>query len=74
MGLVSMATAAFFMINQRDLKRMLAYSSIEHMGILTIGLGIGTPALWNPVACHCQWIDKRSSFPVGWKYSPRFRE
>ena len=47
MGLVSMATAAFFMINQRDLKRMLAYSSIEHMGILTIGLGIGTPALFG---------------------------
>jgi hydrogenase-4 component F len=47
MGLFSMATAALFMIGQRDLKRMLAYSSIEHMGIVTLGLGIGTPALFG---------------------------
>ena len=43
MGFFSMAVAALFMIRQRDLKRMLAYSSIEHMGILVIGLGIGAP-------------------------------
>ncbi|HEX3020553.1 MAG TPA: proton-conducting transporter membrane subunit [Chitinispirillaceae bacterium] len=47
MGLLSMAVAALFMIRQRDLKRMLAYSSIEHMGILIIGLGIGVPALFG---------------------------
>jgi hydrogenase-4 component F len=47
MGLLSMAVAALFMIKQRDLKRMLAYSSIEHMGILVIGLGIGVPALFG---------------------------
>lgn len=47
MGLLSMAVAALFMIRQRDLKRMLAYSSIEHMGILVIGLGIGMPALFG---------------------------
>jgi len=47
MGFFSMATAALFMIRQRDLKRMLAYSSIEHMGILIIGLGIGVPALYG---------------------------
>lgn len=47
MGLFSMATAALFMIGQRDLKRMLAYSSIEHMGIVILGLGIGTPALFG---------------------------
>lgn len=46
-GFLSMATAALFMIRQRDLKRMLAYSSIEHMGILIIGLGIGVPALFG---------------------------
>ncbi|MBN1603962.1 MAG: hypothetical protein JW915_20290 [Chitinispirillaceae bacterium] len=46
-GFLSMATAALFMIRQRDLKRMLAYSSIEHMGILVIGLGIGVPALFG---------------------------
>lgn len=46
MGLVSMAVAGFFMIGQRDFKRMLAYSSVEHMGILAVGLGIGGPALF----------------------------
>ncbi|MCW5803863.1 MAG: hydrogenase [Deltaproteobacteria bacterium] len=40
-GLLSMAVAAAFMILQRDYKRMLAYSSVEHMGIIAIGLGLG---------------------------------
>jgi hydrogenase-4 component F len=41
MGLLSMATAAAFMVRQGDFKRLLAYSSVEHMGILVLGLGIG---------------------------------
>ena len=41
MGLFSMALAAVFVIGQRDFKRMLAYSSVEHMGILALGLGLG---------------------------------
>jgi hydrogenase-4 component F len=40
-GLLSMATAGVFMARQRDYKRMLAYSSVEHMGILVLGVGIG---------------------------------
>jgi hydrogenase-4 component F len=40
-GLFSMTIAAIFLVRQRDYKRMLAYSSIEHMGILVIGLGMG---------------------------------
>jgi hydrogenase-4 component F len=47
MGLFSMAVAAVFMVGQRDIKRMLAYSSVEHMGILIIGAGIGGPALFG---------------------------
>ena len=47
MGLFSMAVAGIFMIGQRDFKRMLAYSSVEHMGILIVGLGIGGPALYG---------------------------
>lgn len=47
MGLLSMAVAALFLIGQRDFKRMLAYSSVEHMGILMVGLGIGAPALYG---------------------------
>jgi hydrogenase-4 component F len=41
MGIFSMAVAAVFMVRQRDFKRMLAYSSVEHMGILVLGIGIG---------------------------------
>jgi hydrogenase-4 component F len=40
-GLLSIAVAAVFMVGQRDFKRMLAYSSIEHMGILVLGVGLG---------------------------------
>ncbi|MDP2791492.1 MAG: proton-conducting transporter membrane subunit [Rectinemataceae bacterium] len=47
MGLFSMAVAGIFMVSQRDFKRMLAYSSVEHMGILVLGLGIGAPALYG---------------------------
>jgi hydrogenase-4 component F len=41
MGILSMAFAAVFMVRQKDFKRMLAYSSVEHMGILILGVGIG---------------------------------
>ena len=47
MGLLSMAVAAVFMVRQRDFKRMLAYSSVEHMGILILGVGIGGAALYG---------------------------
>jgi hydrogenase-4 component F len=40
-GMLSIVLAAAFMIRQSDYKRMLAYSSIEHIGILTLGAGIG---------------------------------
>ena len=40
-GLFSLATAAVFILGQADYKRMLAYSSVEHMGILALGLGVG---------------------------------
>ena len=39
-GLLSLAIAAFFIIKQSDYKRMLAYSSVEHMGILAIMWGL----------------------------------
>jgi hydrogenase-4 component F len=47
MGLLSMAVAAVFMVRQRDFKRMLAYSSVEHMGILILGIGIGGLAVYG---------------------------
>lgn len=42
-GSLSLVVAVFLMIVQRDLKRLLAYSSIEHMGIVALGVGIGGP-------------------------------
>lgn len=46
-GLFSLMTAALFMLGQRDYKRMLAYSSIEHMGILALGTGLGGAAVFG---------------------------
>lgn len=43
-GVVSMAVAAVFIIGQADYKRMLAYSSVEHMGIACLGIGVGGSA------------------------------
>ena len=43
-GFFSMLTAALFIVGQGDFKRMLAYSSVEHMGILLIALGVGLEA------------------------------
>ena len=40
-GLLSVVVAAFFLSRQRDVKRMFAYSSIEHMGIVTFAFGMG---------------------------------
>jgi hydrogenase-4 component F len=44
-GFFSMAVAAVFILGQTDYKRMLAYSSIEHMGILAVGVGLGNAGL-----------------------------
>lgn len=41
LGLTSMAWAGVFLLRQTDYKRLLAYSSVEHMGILAFGAGIG---------------------------------
>jgi hydrogenase-4 component F len=47
MGLLSMAVAAVFLVRQRDFKRMLAYSSVEHMGVLVFGVGVGGLAVYG---------------------------
>jgi hydrogenase-4 component F len=46
-GLFSMALAAVFILRQVDYKRMLAYSSVEHMGILALGVGLGAMGLFG---------------------------
>jgi len=42
-GIVSVVAAVFFLIRQKDAKRMFAYSSIEHMGLMTFAFGVGGP-------------------------------
>lgn len=42
-GLVSVLVGVVFLVSQQDFKRLLAYSSIEHMGLIAAGVGIGAP-------------------------------
>ncbi|HUJ86891.1 MAG TPA: hydrogenase 4 subunit F [Burkholderiales bacterium] len=42
-GLLSVVVGAFFLSRQRDIKRMFAYSSIEHMGLIAFAFGMGGP-------------------------------
>lgn len=47
-GFLSLALMAGFILLQKDIKRLLAYSSVEHMGILALGFGLGTrEAVWG---------------------------
>lgn len=43
MGLTSLIFASFMLYRRRDIKRMFAYSSIEHMGIIVFAFGMGGP-------------------------------
>ncbi|WP_128928030.1 hydrogenase 4 subunit F [Bradyrhizobium guangxiense] len=43
MGLISVIFAALMLYRRRDIKRMFAYSSIEHMGIIVFAFGMGGP-------------------------------
>ncbi|MBK9925459.1 MAG: hydrogenase 4 subunit F [Anaerolineales bacterium] len=43
-GMISIGAAAFFMYVQRDIKRLLAYSSMENIGLIVLAFGIGGPA------------------------------
>ena len=54
-GLVSMFVAAIFIVGQGHYKRMLAYSSVEHMGILALAVGLGGAAAFGGMLhamCH----------------------
>ena len=51
-GLLSVLLAAFFLWRQRDIKRLFAYSSIEHMGIITFAFGMGGPVATFAALLH----------------------
>ena len=76
-GLCSMILAAPFILVQTNLKRLLAYSSLEHMGLICAGIGMNTPvivfgallhmgyhALTKPVA-----VFRRRQYPPGLSYA-----
>jgi len=46
-GLLSVGLAAVFLLGQRDYKRLLAYSSVEHMGLLAFGVGAGGRGIYG---------------------------
>ena len=54
-GVLSLAVGAMFLRRAKNYKRFLSYSTVENMGIVAIGLGIGGVALWAAVfhvVCH----------------------
>lgn len=51
-GVASLLVAALSLVRQRDVKRLLAYSSVEHMGILCLGVGFGAPVALAGVLLH----------------------
>ncbi len=51
-GVLSLLLAALYLVEQRDIKRLLAYSSVEHMGILAIGVSFGAPIAMSGVLLH----------------------
>jgi len=48
-GLLSLTVAAAFVVGQTDVKRLLAYSSVEHVGLLVLGLGLGGVGVYGSV-------------------------
>ncbi len=63
-GLLSLAVALPFIVAQGDLKRLLAYSSIEHLGLATLALGFGGRLALAGLALHlfCHGLAKASAF------------
>jgi hydrogenase-4 component F len=51
-GVASLLLAALYVLDQGDIKRLLAYSSVEHMGILAIGVSFGAPLALAGVLLH----------------------
>jgi hydrogenase-4 component F len=51
-GVASLLLSVLYLFGQRDVKRLLAYSSVEHMGILAIGVSFGAPAALAGVLLH----------------------
>ena len=64
-GLLSILTAAVFLLTQKDYKRLLAYSSVEHMGIIAIAIGAFYTALrfWRTASYDQSLTDEIDAVP-----------
>ena len=72
-GLLSVAIGAFSVVIQRQYKRMLAYSSVEHMGLVGIGLALGPLGLfaaWLHVLNHA--VAKSATFLLAGRVMQRY--
>jgi hydrogenase-4 component F len=65
-GLLSLTVSAALIVRQRDLKRLLAYSSIEHMGLLALAAAVGGPLALTAALLHVlgHGLAKSSTFVV----------
>jgi len=74
-GLISILTAALFMLVQKDYKRLLAYSSIEHMGIIAFALGLGSKIALYGAIFHLinHAISKSTLFFIAGRINHIFR-
>ena len=66
-GILSLAVGAMFLRRTNNYKRFLSYSTVENMGIVIIGMGIGGIALWAAVlhvVCHT-FVKSSMFFQVG---------
>jgi hydrogenase-4 component F len=73
-GLLSLAIGTFSLVSQGHYKRMLAYSSVEHMGLVTIGLALGPLgvfASWLHVINHA--VAKSASFLLAGRILDRYK-
>lgn len=63
-GVISMIVAALTMLNQVNLKKLIGYSTVENMGFLLVGLGLGTPVavFWTLFYTLAQAFTKASLF------------
>ncbi|MGH3204467.1 MAG: proton-conducting transporter membrane subunit, partial [Streptosporangiaceae bacterium] len=74
-GVASLLLAALYVFGQRDIKRLLAYSSIEHMGIVTIVVSFGAPVALAGVMLHvlAHAAAKGNAFMSAGVFTVRYR-
>jgi hydrogenase-4 component F len=63
-GLLTVAVAVLNMLLQKNLKMLIAFSSVEHMGIILLGIGVGTPfaLFWTLFYVLAHSLTKASLF------------